>query len=142
MSVFTKAAAKTARWSVVPAIAAGALALAAGPALADGTSVGITTYSGTVYAGQLTVGGAYQCATTSPYDILAVTVVQPGPNGPVTSTGFQEVACTGSTLTWQATLNPSRPGEWFANEDTRVEVTLWTPGDWDGQSSASVVLWA
>ena len=143
MSVFTKAlAAKTVRWSAAPAIAVAALALTAGPALAEGTAVGITTYNGTVYAGQLTVSGAYQCSTASPYDYLTVTVVQPGVNGPVSATSYEAVACTDTDQTWQATLSPSQADAWFANENTRVDVTLWTPGDWGGRATASIVLWA
>ena len=144
MSVFTKAAAvKTARWAAVPVLAVAALAVAAGPALAEGTSIGITTYSGTVSDGQLHVSGGYQCTTDAPYDYLAVTAVQAGPDGgPVSATEYLAMPCTGTTLTWQATLSPSQSDEWFADGDTRIRVTLWTPGDWDGRASASMTLWA
>ena len=142
MSVFTKSTAvKLARWSAVPAIAAGALALAAGPALAEGTAIGITTYSGNVSGGQLYASGAYQCSTSSPSDYLEVTAVQAGPNGPVSSTEYEVMPCTGGTLTWQASLGGSQ-GQWFADGNARVDVTLWTPGDWNGRASASMVIWA
>ena len=142
MSVFTKStAAKVARWSAVPAIAAGALALAAGPALAEGTAIGITTYSGSVYGGQLDASGAYQCSTSSPYDHLKVTAVQEGPNGPVTATEYEVMPCTNGTLTWQASLGGS-PDQWFADGNTRIDVTLWAPGDWNGRAAASMVIWA
>jgi hypothetical protein len=141
MSVFTKStAAKVARWSAVPAIAAGALALSVGPALAEGTAIGITTYSGTVSGGQLNVSGAYQCATSA-YDHLEVTAVQEGPNGPVSSTVYEVMPCTGNTLTWQATLGGTQE-QWFEDGNTRIDVTLWTPGQWDGRAAASMVIWA
>jgi hypothetical protein len=142
MSVFTKsAAAKAARWSAVPAIAAAAIALTAGSALAEGTAIGITTYSGSVWAGQLHVSGAYQCSTASAYDYLEVTAVQEGPNGPVRSTEYEQMPCTGTTLTWQATLGGTQDA-WFGDGNTRVDVTLWTPGEWGGRADASMVIWA
>lgn len=105
--LFTKATAvKTARWSSMPAIAGAALALAAGPALAEGTSIGTTTYSGYVSAGQLNVSGsgAYQCTTDTPYDYLEVSAAQQGPRRPGQLHRPGADACTGSTLTWQVTL--------------------------------------
>lgn len=143
MSVFTKAASsKAARLAVVPAITVAALGAAAAPALAEGTSVGITTYSGTVASGQLTVSGAYQCTTGTPYDNVAVTAVQEGADGPVSSTVIEQVPCTGAVSTWQATLSPDQDDAWFSDGDTRIRVTLWAPGDWDGRAAASMVLWA
>lgn len=143
MSVFTKAAAaRTARLATVPTMAVAALAIAAAPALAEGTSVGITTYSGTVTDGQVTVSGAYQCTTDTPYDNVAVTAIQEGADGPVSSTVVEQVPCTGSTQTWQAALSPDQDDAWFESGETRIRVTLWAPGDWDGRAAASMVLWA
>lgn len=143
MSVSLKGAAvKTARWATVPAIAATALGLAAGPALAEGTSIGITTYSGYTSSGQLNVSGAYQCSSDNPYDHLAVTAVQQGPNGPVTATEYLTMPCTDTTLTWQATIDASGFGGWFGDGPARVTATLWAPGDWDGRATSSMVLWA
>ena len=142
MSVSLKAAAaRTARWATVPAIAATALGLAAGPALAEGTSIGITTYSGAVSAGQLNVSGGYQCSTDNPYDHLAVTAVQQGPSGPVTATEYLTMPCTGTTLTWQATLQTRQSGGWFGDGPARVTVALWAPGDWNARATSSMVLW-
>lgn len=142
MSVFTKAAAvKTARWSTVPAIAAAAVAIAAGPALAEGTAVGINTYSGSVYAGELTVGGAYQCTPDSPYDNVKVTVTQDTPRGVASSTSVQRVWCTGGTRNWQAWLRADQGGEWFTSGNARVDVTLWAPDDPDGRATSSLILW-
>ena len=134
--------ARAARWSAVPLIAAGAVALAAGPALAEGTAVGITTYSGYVSAGQLNVSGAYQCTPDTPYDNLEVTAVQQSPDGPVSSTAYLQMPCTGTTLTWQATLTPDQEDAWFTDTDTRVHVTLWAPDDWDSRATTSMNLWA
>jgi hypothetical protein len=142
MSVFTKAAAvRTARWSTVPAIAAAAVALAAGPALAEGTAVGISTYSGSVYAGELTVGGGYQCTPDTPYDNLKVTVYQETPRGLASDTSYQRVPCTGGTETWQAWLRADQWGNWFTYGNARVDVTLWAPDDPDGRATSSLVLW-
>lgn len=130
------------RVAAVPAMAVAALAAAAAPAFAEGTSVGITTYSGSVVSGQLAVSGAYQCTTDTPYDNVEVTGVQEGPDGPVSSTVVEQVPCTGSVLTWQATLGPDQGDAWFTDGETRIRVTLWAPGDWDGRATASMVLWA
>lgn len=139
---FTKSSAKkAARWSAAPVAAALAVVLAAGPALAAGTSVGIAT-NGSASGGALTVGGNYQCATASgSYATLAVTVRQAGAHGRVVeSSTLEHVSCTGAVLTWSATLRPSGHHAWFSGGNTRVEAKLWTPGDVRGQSDASLVL--
>jgi hypothetical protein len=141
MSVFTKPAARAAaRWSAVPAAAALAVVAAAAPALAAGTSVGINT-SASVNVGQIRVAGAYQCATGAPYADLTVTVSQYGPHHRTTeSSTLQHVTCTGAVLPWAASLVADEHGTWFTPGDTRVEVTLWTPGDVHGQADASLVV--
>lgn len=144
-AIFTRAAAvKTARWSAVPAIAALALAVTAGPALAAGTSVGVSTTSGTVSAGELTVSGAYQCdPATSSYAELEVTASQAARHGRVAdSATLRRVACTGSAERWQVTLSPRQAHEWFSVGDARVTARVWTPGDQNGQGVSSIVLWA
>ena len=142
MSVFTKAAAaRTARWATVPAVAAAAVAIAAGPALAEGTAVGISTYSGSVYSGELTVGGGYQCTPDSPYDNLKVTVTQDTPRGLASSTSYQRVWCNGESRDWQAWLRADQDGNWFTYGEARVSVTLWAPDDPDGRATSSLVLW-
>lgn len=143
MSVFTKAAAvKTARWTAVPAIAAAAVAIAAGPALAEGTAVGINTYSGAVYAGgELTTGGSYQCTPDSPYDNLKVTVTQDTARGVASSTSVQRVWCNGTTRNWQAWLRADQGGVWFTPGNARVDLTLWAPDDPDGRATSSMILW-
>lgn len=135
------AAGRIARRAAVPAIAAASLALAAGPALAAGTSVGISTTGAGVSVGYLTVGGAYQCQGSAPYAELAVSVSQDAPRGRIDATTFERVACTGSTLAWQSRLEPRQAGAWFSAHGTRVTVTLWTPGGWDERASSSIVLW-
>jgi hypothetical protein len=132
---------KGARWSTVPAVATAAIALAAGPALAAGTSVGIAT-SGSASAGLLELSGAYQCPTSSPYDSLSVTVSQDGRYGTVRGTTVQQVACVGSTLTWRSVVSPSGGDGWFAAGPARVSVTLWAPGAWDDRAESSIVLFA
>jgi hypothetical protein len=141
MSVFTKPAVRAAaRWSAVPATAALAVVVAAGPALAAGTSVGIDT-NASVGAGQIHVAGAYQCATGAPYADLTVTVSQSGPHHrTVESSTLRHVSCTGAVLPWTATLVAHERGAWFAPGDTRVKVTLATPGDFRGQADSSLVL--
>jgi hypothetical protein len=141
LSVFTKPAARAAaRWSTVPAAAALAVVAAAAPALAAGTSVGINT-GASVNAGQIRVAGAYQCATGAPYADLTVTVSQSGPHHRTTeSSTLQHVSCTGAVLPWTATLLAHERGTWFTPGDTRIKVTLWTPGDVRGQADASLVL--
>jgi hypothetical protein len=143
MSVFTKpAAAKAVRWSAVPAGAALAVVLAAGPALAAGTSVGIYT-NGSVTAGQISLTGAYQCAADAPYAELTVTATQMQRHGhgrTVESSSVQRVDCTGATREWAATLSPRVHDGWFAAGDTRVVVRVATPGDRRGQADASLVL--
>jgi len=141
MSAFMKSATrKTVRWSAVPAAAALAVVVAAGPALAAGTSVGIST-GGAAAGGRLTVSGAYQCATTAgPYAELEVTVSQVGRHGrAVESSTVERLGCTGSVESWSATLSPRRHG-WFSAGSTRVDAKLWTPGAWHGQADASLVL--
>jgi hypothetical protein len=139
MSVFTKPAARAAaRWSAVPATAALAVVVAAGPALAAGTSVGINT-NASVSAGQIHVAGGYQCATGAPYANLTVTVSQAGPHHRTTeSSTLEHVSCTGAVLPWSATLVAHERGTWFTPGNTRVKVTLWTPGDVRGQADGSL----
>jgi hypothetical protein len=141
MSVFTRsAAARAARLTAVPAAAALAVVVAAGPALAAGTSVGIYT-GGTVSHGRLAVDGVYQCASGSPYAALTVTVTQAGPHRHVVESSVVErVACTGATLRWSATLAPQRHEGRFGPGATRVTVKLSMPGDRRGQAGSSLVL--
>ena len=141
MSVFTKPVARAAaRWSAVPAAAALAVVAAAAPALAAGTSVGINT-GASVNAGQIRVAGAYQCATGAPYANLTITVSQSGRHHRAgESSTLQHVSCTGAVLPWAATLLAQEHGTWFTPGNTRITVTLWTPGDARGQADASLVL--
>ena len=139
---FTKSfAKKAARWSAAPAAAALAVVVAAGPALAAGTSVGIAT-NGSASGGALTVGGQYQCATASgSYATLAVTVRQAGRYGrAIESSTIEHVSCTGAVQDWSATLSPREHHAWFSGGNTRVSAKLWTPGDVRGQSDATLVL--
>lgn len=142
MSVFTKPAARAAaRWSAVPATAALAVVVAAGPALAAGTSVGINTNASVNAAGQIHVAGAFQCATGAPYANLTVSVSQAGRHHRTTeSSTLEHVSCTGGVLPWSATLVAHERGTWFTPGDTRVKVTLWTPGDVRGQADGSLVV--
>jgi hypothetical protein len=141
MSVLTKSVARrAARWSAVPAAAALAVVVAAGPALAAGTSVGIYTY-GSVHAGRISVTGAYQCPAGSRYADLTVTATQAGPHGrAVTSSVVERLGCTGRVLPWGATLSPRRRGGWFTAGNTRVVAQVWPAGDRRGQAEASLVL--
>jgi hypothetical protein len=141
MSFFTKStAAKAARWSAVPAAAALAVVVAAGPALAAGTSVGIYT-NGSVDAGRISVSGAYQCATGAQYGELTVTVSQAGRHGRVVeSSTVERLSCTGAVLPWSTTLSPRRHDGWFTAGSTRVDARVSTPGDRRGQADASLVL--
>lgn len=143
MSRFSRsgAAGRIARRAAVAVIAAASLALAAGPALAAGTSVGISTTGAGVSVGYLTVSGAYQCEGSAPYADLSVSVSQDTRHGRIDATRVERVACTGSTLVWQSTLEPRQTAAWFSAAETRVTVTLWTPGHWDDRANSSIVLW-
>lgn len=125
--IFTKTAAvKTARWATVPAIAAGAVAMAAGPALAADAHARVSTTAAVVSHGQVTVSGHYQCSWRTRSEELQVTVSSADRHGRTEATREVRVNCNGSLQTWRLTLAAGHR-EQFAPGAVRVEATLWNP---------------
>ncbi|WP_034263203.1 DUF6299 family protein [Actinospica robiniae] len=138
---FTKAGAvKTARWATVPAIAAGAVALAAGPALAAGSHARVSTTSAVVSHGQVTVNGRYQCAWRSRSEELQVSVSSADRRGRAEATREVRVNCNGSLQTWRLTFASNHRGQQFSPGAVRVDATLWSPQNRYDRASSSRTL--
>lgn len=135
----TTALARIARRAAVPALAALSLAAAASPALADDTAVNLDPTASITAAGQLTVSGTYQCdPSVAPYAQIAVSASGSDLSGDeVDASGGERVACTGSPQPWEKTLTPDQASATFAPGPAGLDVTAWTPGNWDCRADLS-----
>ncbi|MBR7834099.1 hypothetical protein KDL01_12540 [Actinospica durhamensis] len=143
ISVSAKAVAvKTARWSAVPVLAVAAFAVAAGPALADSSSARVSADSASVFHGQVTVGGVYECGQRRGTEQLRVTVIGQDRREQVEATRVVNVNCGGSAHGWRLTLGTDRRNEQFTPGLVRVEATLGDSRDRFDRASTTRTLFA